>query len=978
VTGYSFKTFDPATGTATAFLPDISSASCSLEFSDVGSLKLSYPKLGRNFAALDTDRVEVGVFYNGVEIDDGRFTMDSDEIDEVDFTGIADFNGRSLLNLLDYCIIYPLSGTSVATSQTFASQTAGAILRAIFLQNSNRGGQMASITWASFSNTTDSNGAAWAATIGNIEYKVGTSYLDIVRNLVDNGMIEVKMIGRDLRVYNAGTMGVDRTITSPPVVLRKGKELLEAPTTSTSEQIAGVALIEGDDAILIENSNSTVNAAWGRRETYISQGGISDTTTLGVLSAQELTRRSAVRRQKTRKLDIRASGLEPNVDYRVSDYIFSDTTGVNERLRVRQLVIELDNNNIKSASIVLNDKFLEQEIAIARKVAGILGGATAAGSVAVPADPDPTVGADTTIPSQVTGLSWSSAAYQLPNGQTESQITATWTNVTTNTNATVIDDFDFYEVQAKRASSSDWPNLGTTRSDTNTAYMQVPSNVTADVRVRAVDQNGNKGAWSTTSTGTTAADATAPPVPSTPVVTPYLGQLRIFWDGLGSVGEAMPTDFKYTEVHMSTTTGFTPSSTTLVDQLSAKGYSVQTDLTYGTPYYVKFRSVDRSNNISAASTQATASPETVTGLDIAALTIATSNMADLAISTAKIADAAIINAKIANLAVDDAKIGNMNVGKLVAGTLTADITVSARIKTANTGARVELNSSGLQAYNSSNVQTVNVAASTGSATITGSFQTDFATSTTPHILMQNSGDRTTIFFYDNSGAGTNYAFMNTPLDSNNVPRVGINSGLFTMLGDPTVRSKLFLNNLSGIQLESSGTNGRLGFGLDMRDTYMSLQRTSSVGNLTGGSFEATDTTFNIRRYGGGILNGGQIAADTNSLYLDANASGSLTARIQLDDNQSIWLKGRFKQDNPDSGVSALYTGVWNVVNISGGATVNYGVTMATTPRVLFMINNGSGTSPGAHWVFAQGATSFTIQNAVSMNVNVTYWCIRLI
>lgn len=88
--------------------------------------------------------------------------------------------------------------------------------------------------------------------------------------------------------------------------------------------------------------------------------------------------------------------------------------------------------------------------------------------------------------------------------------------------------------------------------------------------------------------------------------------------------------------------------------------------------------------------------------------IVSAKIADAAIVSAKIADLAVLNAKIANLAVDDAKIGNVNVGKLVAGSLTADITVSARIKTADVGARVELGPLGVKQYNAQGVLTVDI------------------------------------------------------------------------------------------------------------------------------------------------------------------------------------------------------------------------------------------------------------------------------
>jgi hypothetical protein len=105
--------------------------------------------------------------------------------------------------------------------------------------------------------------------------------------------------------------------------------------------------------------------------------------------------------------------------------------------------------------------------------------------------------------------------------------------------------------------------------------------------------------------------------------------------------------------------------------------------------------------------------------------IVTAKIQDLGVTTAKIADLQVVNAKIGSLAVNDAKIGDVSVGKLTAGILTADITVSARIKTANSGARVEINSSGLQAYNSGGTQTVSISAFDGSATFVGTLSTGF-------------------------------------------------------------------------------------------------------------------------------------------------------------------------------------------------------------------------------------------------------------
>lgn len=77
------------------------------------------------------------------------------------------------------------------------------------------------------------------------------------------------------------------------------------------------------------------------------------------------------------------------------------------------------------------------------------------------------------------------------------------------------------------------------------------------------------------------------------------------------------------------------------------------------------------------------------------------------VGEASIANASINRAKIRYLAVDDARISSVSVGKLVAGELWADITVSARVMTSTTGQRVEMNRDGLFSYNGLNEKDAN-------------------------------------------------------------------------------------------------------------------------------------------------------------------------------------------------------------------------------------------------------------------------------
>jgi hypothetical protein len=448
VTTYYLKAFDGATGAALAFLSEFQEASGSFEFSDVGSLTFKYPRSGANFSSLTANRVEVGVFQDGVEMDDGRYTVVSSSYDEVEQTGMVDFTCLSIINRLKRALVYSADGSvTQGTDQVFTSATPGGILKALFDQNFARGtGRvMRTITYASFSNTLDSNGNAWAFNIpGPLTYTVGVNYLDVIRHLVNSGAIEVRMVGRDLRVYNPGTMGVDKTVVSEPVVLRQGRELAEAPVSKTNEGIAAIALIAGDEGILRQETDSSVATAWGEDETFISQGGIRDTTTLGILAQQEIDRSSAVRIEYTHKVIPEASPWRPYADYKVSDYIYTARNGTLDRLRVRQMVLDFDPTRSNSVSLVLNDKFLEREIVTARRIDGILGGATATGSIAVPAPP---VIVDTTVPNSPASLSAISAVYVGDDGRSLSQVSLAWPAVTQNTDTSTLTDLSHYETQ---------------------------------------------------------------------------------------------------------------------------------------------------------------------------------------------------------------------------------------------------------------------------------------------------------------------------------------------------------------------------------------------------------------------------------------------------------------------------------------------------------------------------------------------------
>lgn len=121
----------------------------------------------------------------------------------------------------------------------------------------------------------------------------------------------------------------------------------------------------------------------------------------------------------------------------------------------------------------------------------------------------------------------------------------------------------------------------------------------------------------------------------------------------------------------------------------------------------------------------------ITSNQIAANAITSDSIAANAIIASKIQSGAITadaigantiitrNANIANGVIDDAKIGNVSAGKLTAGTINANILLSGNIRTAQSGARIELGPGGMWLYNDQNQYTAFFSTIEGYASITG-------------------------------------------------------------------------------------------------------------------------------------------------------------------------------------------------------------------------------------------------------------------
>ncbi len=232
--------------------------------------------------------------------------------------------------------------------------------------------------------------------------------------------------------------------------------------------------------------------------------------------------------------------------------------------------------------------------------------------------------------------------------------------------------------------------------------------------------------------GLVAVDGPAPGAPSAPTVTPSISGLRIVWDGTLADGSPLPADFDHVAVHVSTSSGFTPSAATYVGTITRAGDGGMlpvTPLPY-TAHYVRLTAVNTSAAASGPSDEVTATPIKVDGPDLEA--------------------------------------GSVTAATIEAGAVTADkleavLQLATRLVAGNpAGARVELNEDGLRVYNASGVLTIRFDSVDGSGvftgTITGSTITGgsitggvIQTAATGQRVTINASGNNRILIYDSGG-----------------------------------------------------------------------------------------------------------------------------------------------------------------------------------------------------------------------------------
>lgn len=480
----------------------------------------------------------------------------------------------------DTSSLYP-AGHAQAGKRGFEAASAGGVLAQLLAENAALDG----ITLDTDATASlDSAGVAWAQ-VANRAYNVGDTLRAIREDLVGIGLCNWRTQGRTLRLYNPDTAtGTDRSAT---VQLRLGTDVGEAPSTETLENLVHSVLVRTEAGGTTTVDAVGVAAPWGKWQGYLPIGAVDTEADAIVAGQAEVDRYAKVGAQYTRSLTLPGAKFWPLVDYDRGEWITAPTTGPGESVRVQQITITYGPEGF-TGSVVLNDRFLVDELRRAKALAAVTGAASSVSPTGGVTPPDSYASRQPAAPS---GLLLDTDVY-VDAGVNRALITASWVGPTVGVDGAPITAAS-YVVQWRYGVSGPW-SAGLPSTDDQLTIPGLTLGSAAQVRVRSVTASGIPGPFTAPSSITTASDVTAPQAPSTPTISCRLGVISVTWNGSPAAG-SWPADFARVDVAIGPTT--TP--TTVVDSLTRAGSVKVTGQTYGSTRYARLRAVDQSGNVGA-------------------------------------------------------------------------------------------------------------------------------------------------------------------------------------------------------------------------------------------------------------------------------------------------------------------------------------------------------------------------------------------
>lgn len=697
-------------GASLGLLPDPLSWQASVVHGDLGALNLTYSTLSAGGPLIErplADGLEVAVeVWDGstwVEPRGCRFVRVSQGADQADDMDVYSITFTSYGWLLAKARL--TAGTFTDGRRAFTAPKAGPLVSTIMGENAAIGGVPVSVVGGG---TNDAGGAAWPV-LPDQGFDYAADYLGVVRGLQEAGAIDWATQARGLYLYLPDSAALSPDL-SATVRLTLGLDIGQAPADETIESLVAQIAVRAQAGGTVVVDEPTAPTPWGKWQGSLAVGQVDNEAAATAMGEAELERSGHAREQYTRDLILHDKAPVPLVDYWPGAWVTAPTDVAAESVRVQQVTLTFGADGY-GGNVVLNDRLVESDIRRARTLATLAGGQVGSGGAPLPIAYDPEA---SRVPSTPTGLD-STAALTFTGPTPRGVVTATWNAVTTATDSGTL-TISGYELQW-RIGAGAWQTILT--PELSAQIPNLTPGDTIETRVRAISPvTVLPSAWSATDSVLVPGDVTAPSVPTAPTVTSSLMIVSVLWDGTLTSG--IPADFAYVEVAAGTSATPTNVRGRLFRGGTLQITAASLGVAIGTTIYARLRSVDTTGNTSSYSSAVSVVVTGVTGPDLAANSV-TANTIAVGALDGKLITGSTIRTSATNPRVEMDSTGLFaynSGGTQTIAILGGSATITgATVRTAASGARVEMTSSGLIAYDSGGAQTVSILGST--STITG-------------------------------------------------------------------------------------------------------------------------------------------------------------------------------------------------------------------------------------------------------------------
>lgn len=477
--------------------------------------------------ALEVFDTTLGTAGEWVEPDNSRFILTEDDKDEVDAAGIKAMTAVGYVHwFLGKLIVFDPAdiGDLVDGKRQFEEATSGEIVKTMFDEGLAAGwgddpGWEGPLDY-DFTETVDSAGTPWPSQI-TIGYAPGLKAWQAIANLYDQRMLDFSTTGRTLHLW-VPDRGVDRSTGAGAIRLKRG--IAAMPIQRDLNDLITKLRVFGEGTARLALDNPAAFEGLGALFGSVQQGGVSQIETMTLLAQGELDRGAQIRRQVRVVLKGATLVYRPHLDFVLGDWLSAPLPEGREKVRVFEVVTMKKSSGAVEVALVLNDRFVDFLVRLARRTVGIVGGSSAGGSGAMPGTEDGRA------PKAPTGLVIGSSGYWDVGGAPKSVIEGNWTPVTQAVDNVAIGIAGYETFGRQAVFGSEWASITGTPTAA-VAWSGFDPTSEWEFKVRAQSENGVWGDFSDVETVTMAEPVEELEQPTAAILSSASRVVTVKWDG---------------------------------------------------------------------------------------------------------------------------------------------------------------------------------------------------------------------------------------------------------------------------------------------------------------------------------------------------------------------------------------------------------------------------------------------------------------